>query len=69
MWHAYGPDIDKLRNEVFYGIITGERPIDDFDDYLKQYKELNGDEVNAEATRLYKEQQVEFEAFKQSFNK
>lgn len=69
VWHAYGPDIDKLRNEVFYGIITGERPIDDFDDYLKQYKELNGDEVNAEATRLYKEQQVEFEAFKQSFNK
>ncbi|MCM3440274.1 extracellular solute-binding protein [Metabacillus halosaccharovorans] len=62
-WTEYGTDINTLRDETFWGIISGNLEISAFDEFVKKYPELGGNEVDEEANTLYKEQEKEFEEF------
>lgn len=50
----YQSDLDKLTAEMFVKIISGEKPIDYWDEYVKAWKEQGGDEILKEANEWYK---------------
>jgi len=41
-------NLDKLEVDSFIKIITGEKPLDYFDDFVKQWKQLGGDQITKE---------------------
>jgi len=43
----------KLTDETFFGIITGQVPVDSFDEYGKKWREQGGDAVTAEINAWY----------------
>jgi len=58
-WDRYSADIKKARDELFWGIITGKTPIDEFDKFPAMYEKLGGKQVDAEAIELFATQQEE----------
>ncbi|MFV0400771.1 MAG: extracellular solute-binding protein [Oscillospiraceae bacterium] len=40
--------LEKLEDETFLQIITGEKPIEAFDEFVKNWKSLGGDDITAE---------------------
>jgi putative aldouronate transport system substrate-binding protein len=64
-WKEYSTDINKLRDQTFYGIISGKLSIDEFDKWVDQYYKMGGKQIDEEANRLYKEQQEEYKQFEQ----
>lgn len=56
VWEEYGTDILTLRDTTFWGIIAGTLPITAFDDFVEQYYQLNGAEIDQEATELYQQE-------------
>lgn len=67
MWLEYGAELNDLRDEIFYGIIAGDYPIDDFDRYVEQFYELGGDKVEAEANEFYSKQLEQQETFNELY--
>lgn len=63
MWAEYGADLEALRDEIFYGIIAGDFPIDEFDRYIEEYYAKGGQEVEDEANEFYKEQIAGYDDF------
>ncbi len=63
VWKEYSPELLKLRDEYFYGIIMGERDIDDFDEYVELFYSHGGTEAEEEANRLYKDMDSSFDEF------
>ncbi|MFC5653279.1 ABC transporter substrate-binding protein [Paenibacillus solisilvae] len=59
-WDKYSTDIQKARDEAFWGIITGKLGIDAFDKFVAQYEKLGGKEVDEEANTLYSAQEEEY---------
>jgi putative aldouronate transport system substrate-binding protein len=51
---AYQTTLDGLRDEVFYGIITGDKPPEAFDDFVDQWKAQGGDQITQEVNDWYK---------------
>lgn len=47
------PDLDLLRDEYYISIITGQKPLDDFDKFVKKWYELGGDTLTKEANDWY----------------
>jgi putative aldouronate transport system substrate-binding protein len=45
----YGAELEKLTSETYYQIITGEKPIDYFDEYVETWKSSGGDIFYEEA--------------------
>ena len=43
-----GTNLTKLENEAFLKIITGNAPLDSFDDFVEQWKKQGGDEITKE---------------------
>ncbi|WP_274650868.1 extracellular solute-binding protein [Paenibacillus humicola] len=68
-WTEYSPDIIKLRDETFYGIISGQRSIDDFDKFVDQYYKIGGKQVEEEANKLYAAQKEEYAAYSDWYDK
>jgi hypothetical protein len=68
-WDRYSPDIKKARDELFWGIITGKTPIDEFDNFPALYEKLGGKQVDEEAKRLYETQQEERALFDEWYEK
>jgi hypothetical protein len=64
LWIEHGKTLNDLRDEVFYGIISGTEDLDAFDRYVEQYYELGGKEVEQEANEYYARQMKEYEEFK-----
>jgi len=62
-WAEYGADLETLRDEIFYGIITGELPIDEFDRYVEEFYARGGREVEEEANEFYQRQLKEQKEF------
>lgn len=62
-WDKYSEDIKKQRDETFWGIITGNLPLDAFDKFVAQYDKLGGKLVDEEANTLYKTQAEEYELY------
>jgi len=46
-------DLTKLQDETFLGIITGEKPLEAFDDFVDQWKEMGGDKITEEANEWW----------------
>ncbi|MBW7453148.1 ABC transporter substrate-binding protein, partial [Paenibacillus sepulcri] len=59
-WDKYSTDIEKARDETFWGIITGKLGIDAFDKFVSQYQQLGGKAVDEEANSLYSAQEEEY---------
>lgn len=48
--------LEKLENEALLAIITGEKDLDYFDEFVSQWKSLGGDQIMQEATEIIKNQ-------------
>jgi putative aldouronate transport system substrate-binding protein len=68
-WTEHYADIKKLTDETFFGIISGKLSIDAFDNYVEQFNKIGGKDVEEEANRLYKEQQVDYAAYEDWYAK
>ncbi|MCJ8014442.1 extracellular solute-binding protein [Paenibacillus sp. KQZ6P-2] len=49
----YWADLVKLKNETYISIITGAKPVSDFDVFVKQWNELGGAQLEKEANEMY----------------
>ncbi|QJC50965.1 extracellular solute-binding protein [Paenibacillus albicereus] len=58
-WDRYSADVKKVRDELFWGIITGKTPLDSFDKWPAQYEKLGGKKIDEEAAGLFEKQQAE----------
>jgi hypothetical protein len=47
------PDLDTMENEYFHAIIIGNRPLDDFDSFVSEWKQNGGDEFTAGVNEWY----------------
>lgn len=47
-----GPELIQLRNEAYIAFITGERPLEEFGSFVKEFMAAGGDEVLREANGL-----------------
>ena len=45
----YLAELEKLRDETYFGIITGELPLDAFDEFVEEWKRIGGDVLTEEA--------------------
>ncbi|GAB2557927.1 extracellular solute-binding protein [Gracilibacillus alcaliphilus] len=52
-----GSSLDKLTDETFVKIIMGTESIDAFDDYVKSWNSLGGEDITAEVNEWYQENQ------------
>lgn len=48
--------LEKMENEMLLAIITGEKDLDYFDEFVTQWKALGGDQIMAEATEMVNSQ-------------
>ena len=46
-----GADLDKLREETFMKMVTGAKPISDFDSFVKQWYKQGGTAVTKEVQK------------------
>lgn len=49
----YQTDLDNLTKSAYLDIITGRKPLDSFDSYVKTWKEKGGDILTKEANDAY----------------
>ncbi len=50
----YLADLEQMREEAYYKIIIGEKPIDYFDEFVVNWKQAGGEVLLKEADRFYK---------------
>ena len=67
LWQEYSGELNALRDQYFYGIIMGERPIDDFDEYVELFYSHGGHEVEEEAGLMYQKQDEGYQEFCQLY--
>lgn len=49
----YRADLEKMRDQYFTEIITGRRPVDDFDEFVSEFYRLGGEQLTKEANEWY----------------
>ncbi|MFD1956809.1 extracellular solute-binding protein [Paenibacillus thailandensis] len=49
----YGPELIKLRNKAYISIITGDKPLEYFDEFVSEFMAAGGTEVLQEANEWY----------------
>jgi putative aldouronate transport system substrate-binding protein len=47
-------NLDKLEVQSFLNIIVGDKPVDSFDEFVKQWKEMGGTAVTQEVNSMLK---------------
>lgn len=68
MKHA--TEIDDMANEIFVGIITGQKDIKEYDKFIDAYyNKFEGKQIEKEATDLYNKEKGAFEDFKKVYEK
>lgn len=50
---AKGGILAKLEGDTFIGMIYGKKPIEEFDNFVKEWKSLGGDDITKEANEWY----------------
>ncbi|WP_139996219.1 extracellular solute-binding protein [Paenibacillus paridis] len=50
---TYWGDLSKLKVEAYTAIIFGNKPVSYFDDFVKQWNDLGGEQLEKEANELY----------------
>ena len=69
-WLKYVTEISDLKNEVFVGIITGQKQISEYDRFIEAYyNKFEGKQIEKEVTELYKKEKALFEEFKKFYDK
>jgi putative aldouronate transport system substrate-binding protein len=48
------PALDAMQRQYFVQIITGEKPVDAFDEFVAKWKSTGGDIITAEVNEAYK---------------
>ncbi|MNW22342.1 hypothetical protein D3C71_2237620 [compost metagenome] len=48
-----GALLSKLESEAYLKIIYGEKPVEYFDDFVKEWKASGGDQVTADVNKWY----------------
>jgi len=51
----YGPELMKLKNKAYVAIITGEKPLSYFDEFVNEFMGAGGAEVLQESNNWYRE--------------
>ena len=70
LWFMHGTDIEAQRDEIFYGIMLGQRPVEDWDLFVDMYYNMfDGAAINAEAQALWDEHTADFEAFMETWGR
>ncbi|MBE5040630.1 extracellular solute-binding protein [Ructibacterium gallinarum] len=49
----YGADLDKIVSETYIAIITGDEPIEYFDEFVEKWKKAGGEQLEKEANEWY----------------
>ena len=49
----YWTSMDTLRQTTYIQIITGEKPVDAFDEFVQQWNAMGGEKITAEANEWY----------------
>lgn len=49
----YQAEIDKIRSEAYVAIITGDKPIEYFDEFVAKWKKAGGEQLEKEANEWY----------------
>ncbi len=49
----YKAELDKIENEAYIAIITGEKPVDYFDTFVKEWRAAGGDQLEKEVNDWY----------------
>ncbi|MBB3111507.1 putative aldouronate transport system substrate-binding protein [Paenibacillus phyllosphaerae] len=55
----YSPELIKLRNKAYISMITGDRPVADFDTFVQEFNAAGGDQVVEDANVWYQSQAKE----------
>lgn len=55
----YGAELDKILNTGYTSIITGEKPLDYFDEMVKQWYDNGGEQLTQEANEIYAQEHVD----------
>ena len=63
IWNSHKADMDAMRDEYLWGIIAGQRPIDDFDKFVELFYANGGAEIEAEATAYAAEQEIAYQQY------
>ena len=50
----YLADLDQIREEAYYKIVIGEKPIEYFDEFVENWKKSGGEQLLKEADEFYK---------------
>jgi len=70
LWFMHGADLETARDEIFFGIMMGQRPVEDFDVWVDMYYNVfNGEALNAEAQALWDEHIADYHMFAESWNR
>lgn len=64
-WKQYHAQLEKLRDQTFWAIVTGKKEVSAFDDFVKTFYKSGGKQVEDEANQFYKKQKKERKAFDQ----
>ena len=51
----YGKDLNTMEKEYFHAIVRGERPLDDWDQFISSWKSKGGNDVLQQITAYWKE--------------
>lgn len=54
----FGPELIKLKNKAYISIITGDKPVDYFDTFVREFMAAGGSQVLAEANEWHREHGV-----------
>lgn len=55
VFNEYGDRLDQFTAKNFIDFITGRRSLDQFDQFVEEWKRLGGDQVMEEAQQKYNE--------------
>jgi len=55
--NTHGANLAKLEEEMFVAIVTGAKGLDEFDTFVKQWKEQGGDQITAEIQAIVDEEE------------
>ena len=62
-WNSKQSVLQDLYQTTFWGIVTGELPIEAFDSFVEEWYAQGGDAVEQEANEYWAKQQVQYEEF------
>jgi len=67
VWNENRAELERIRDEYIWGIIAGQRPLEDFDSFVEIFLAQGGKASEDETAALMAEQVADYEFFKQNF--